>query len=180
VVEQNLEQCMRTPHVVYLASFGEIVKVGVSAKERYTKRWLEQGADCAVVAAESKNGMEARQLESLLAWHFGFKTALSTSMKIALLREPPQKSKAALEAAVAKLAKFPSLEPQAIVDLSPNYPKLECMPSLADRLAGRVIGAKGNILFLEKDGQLALNMKGCIGKYVMEKNTHPRNGFSRP
>ncbi|MCX6777980.1 MAG: DUF2797 domain-containing protein [Candidatus Micrarchaeota archaeon] len=180
VVEQNFSECMRTPHIVYLASFGGIVKVGVSGKERYPKRWLEQGADCAVVVAESKSGMEARQTESLLAWHFGFKTALTTSMKISLLRETPQKSKLALEAAVARLAKFPSLEPSEIVDLSPNYPKLNCMPSLTNQLAGRVIGAKGNILFLEKDGLLALNMKGCIGKYVMGKNGHPANGVSTP
>ncbi len=66
VSETDLQK-ISTPHIVYLAFFdGELIKVGVSHLERKTIRQLEQAAHFTLFVAETKNGIEARQIETIL------------------------------------------------------------------------------------------------------------------
>jgi hypothetical protein len=60
-------QKIANPHVVYLAFFdGELIKIGVSNSDRKTLRQLEQAAHFTLFVAETKDGIEARQIETIL------------------------------------------------------------------------------------------------------------------
>ncbi len=55
------------PHVVYLSLFDKnLIKVGVSKKERKELRQLEQGSHYTLFIAETTDGILARQIETLL------------------------------------------------------------------------------------------------------------------
>jgi hypothetical protein len=56
------EFCART-HYVYLASFGNLLKVGMTAATRLKERAIEQGADAVRPLFECHNRQEARNLE---------------------------------------------------------------------------------------------------------------------
>ena len=61
------------PHVVYLAHTGG-VKVGVTGARYRWNRWMDQGADKAVVVARTENRFDAGQMEVFLKDYFSDKT----------------------------------------------------------------------------------------------------------
>jgi hypothetical protein len=66
VSESDLQK-IAGPHVVYLALFDKnLIKVGVSKRERKELRQLEQGAHYTLFIAETSDGILARQIETLL------------------------------------------------------------------------------------------------------------------
>lgn len=62
--------CEVTPTSVYITFFGDMIKVGVSKKDRLLKRWIEQGADYASEIAVAPNGLIAREIESAVSKEF--------------------------------------------------------------------------------------------------------------
>lgn len=60
------QDCLSS-HVLYLALFGGIAKVGVTKEPRYERRMREQGAQFAGRLSVHEDGMEARKAERLLA-----------------------------------------------------------------------------------------------------------------
>ena len=161
-------ECLLGEHLIYLASFGELVKVGVTKKERINERWIEQGADFGVVVASAGDGFEARAVESLIQHQFGFRNAVRTSEKFKRLGIEKEISKKSLELAIGRITqmKFPGIEVGEVRDLSMHYPKLEEKPVLDNLLSGEVLGAKGNLLFLEREGPKVIDMKKNVGKYI--------------
>ncbi len=66
VTEGDLQK-IAGPHVVYLALFNKnLIKVGVSKKERKELRQLEQGSHYTLFVAQTPDGILARQVETLL------------------------------------------------------------------------------------------------------------------
>jgi hypothetical protein len=59
---EHPEFCRRK-HYVYLASFGNLIKVGMTSTGRLKERAIEQGADAVRPIFECRNRMEARALE---------------------------------------------------------------------------------------------------------------------
>jgi hypothetical protein len=161
------KECLLGEHYIYLASFGELVKAGVTKKERINERLIEQGADFGVVVAQAADGFTARAAEALFQHQFGFRNAVRTTEKLKLLTET-SKSEKSLKLAIEKISGFPGIEIGEVLDLSPNYPKLNEKPVLDALLSGEVLGAKGNILFIEREGVKAINMKKEIGKYLVK------------
>ncbi len=161
-------ECLLGEHLIYLASFGELVKAGVTKKERINERLVEQGADFGVVVAKARDGFEARAVEALVQHVFGFRNAVRTSEKFKLLGIEREVSKKSLELAIEKITatKFPGIGVEEIRDLSSFYPKLEQKPALDNLLEGEVLGAKGNLLFLERDGPKVIDMKKNVGRYI--------------
>ncbi|MFH1470877.1 MAG: DUF2797 domain-containing protein [Candidatus Micrarchaeota archaeon] len=161
-------ECLLGEHLIYLASFGELVKAGVTRKERIKERLIEQGADFGVVIAKAKDGFEARAVEALIQHQFGFRNAVRTSEKFKLLGAGREISKQSIEIAINKIKQnnFPGLEPLGLMDLSPFYPKLETKPVLDNLLEGEVLGARGNLLFLEREGPKVIDMKKNVGRYI--------------
>lgn len=69
-VKSIWNSCEVTRTSVYIAIFGDTMKVGVSKKDRLMKRWLEQGADHASEVAIAPNGLIAREIESAVSREF--------------------------------------------------------------------------------------------------------------
>lgn len=61
------------PHIVYLANSGD-VKVGVTRKSQIPTRWIDQGADQALIIAEMPNRYLAGIVEVALKQHVSDKT----------------------------------------------------------------------------------------------------------
>ncbi len=61
------------PHIVYLAA-SDCVKVGVTRTTQVPKRWIDQGANSAIILAETPNRYLAGVLEVELKNHFTDKT----------------------------------------------------------------------------------------------------------
>ena len=61
------------PHIVYLAA-SDVVKVGVTRKTQVPTRWIDQGANRAIVLAETPNRFVAGQIEVALKQEFTDKT----------------------------------------------------------------------------------------------------------
>ncbi len=60
-------QRIAAPHIVYLAFFdGDLIKVGVSHADRKVLRQLEQATHFTLFIAKTGNGIDARQIETIL------------------------------------------------------------------------------------------------------------------
>ncbi len=161
--------CLLGEHHVYLAAFGKIVKAGVTKKERLNDRLVEQGADLGVSIGLTSDGMEARTLEALVQHQFGFKNSLRTSEKFKLLGSDLRDSLKVLENSLAEIDGFPGIEIGKIIRLSENYPRINVKPALDDKLSGNVLGAKGKLLFLERNGLKAIDMGKAVGRYITKE-----------
>jgi hypothetical protein len=100
------------PHIVYLAAYtSKDIKVGVSTKERFRKRIVEQGALLAVTIANASNGKVARLLESKVqsGCHVPDKVKLKTRLDSFI----PNQSLDSLKDAILKARKkvFSSIAP---------------------------------------------------------------------
>jgi hypothetical protein len=149
---------------IYLASFGERVKCGVTQAGRIGERTREQGADFYAEIMRLK-GQEAYEMERLLQNHFGFCNAVQARTKLKLLgKENPQ----VLEDAIVKLE---SAEPfnEYLLD-APMPQKIEYgLPrawEVAESIDGKILCAKGALLFFENhDGPKVINMKANHGMF---------------
>lgn len=61
--------CTR-PHVVYLALYSNLIKVGMTSEKRFEERITEQGADAAAEIFVCRNRLEARTLEKEISARF--------------------------------------------------------------------------------------------------------------
>jgi hypothetical protein len=149
---------------VYLVSFGERVKCGVTHAERIKDRVKEQGADFYAEIMRFK-GQEAYEMERLLQNHFGFANAVQARTKLKLLgQENPQ----ILEDAIVKLE---SAQPfnEYLLD-APMPQKIDYgLPEkweAAENVNGKILCAKGPLLFFEDSlGAKVINIKASMGKF---------------
>jgi len=70
------------PHVLYLALFGRVAKIGVTKESRYERRIREQGAPFACVVSAFGDGLEARKAERTLSASEGLKLAVRFEEKV--------------------------------------------------------------------------------------------------
>lgn len=68
------------PHIVYLVA-SDVVKVGVTRITQMPTRWIDQGANSAIILAETPNRYEAGVLEVELKNHFSDKTNWQKMLK---------------------------------------------------------------------------------------------------
>lgn len=68
------------PHVVYLAAASG-VKVGVTRKNQVPTRWIDQGANSAIILAETPNRYEAGRIEVELKQLYSDKTSWQRMLK---------------------------------------------------------------------------------------------------
>ena len=65
------DSCMENNYFIYLASFDNILKVGISFERRILERLIEQGADFGAKIARVKDGKEVRCIEQDIRRHLG-------------------------------------------------------------------------------------------------------------
>jgi hypothetical protein len=169
--EELEEEYIHQDFSLYLASFGEnIVKCGVTKSERVEKRLKEQGADYWVELMRFDNGERAYDTEIELQNRFDLKNFVRNDVKLRLLGKP--RSKGLLERKLGQI--------RECSDYSENL--LECRIQentfdepdkyeLAYSIDGKISGAKGNLLFFEKDGGVhVVPMHKAIGRVFLLKD----------
>ena len=150
-------ECSKTPYTIYLASFGEVVKVGVSQRERLMQRWLEQGAEFACELKVVKDGLLARRLENMIGKLEGVSMTVhhrrkrSNGFRRDVLEER-------VEEIVRKFRWIPK-KPQ-LYDLTQFYPQLPEKEPLLKDLKGVSGGVRGHLLLLD-DG--IVDLKKLVG-----------------
>lgn len=162
------DDCFGNQYSVYLASFGQTIKAGISKTERLQKRWVEQGADFAVEVFERLNGQDARIIESAL-----FRTGLASRITLA--------DKIKLEKADATVLNEELQEPhikrvrdlfhknaveKPVQNLQGHYPdSLDARPT--PTLEGTVTGWKGPLLFLEQNNESRVfGLPDAVGRKI--------------
>jgi hypothetical protein len=163
------EEAKSQEYVLYLAGFGQdIVKCGVTRKERFENRMREQGADFGAIVATYLGPDEVYGAEAMLQSRFNFSNAVRLSQKLRRLEFDIGAARDNFSGAVKLVENsgaVPQFEPQ-IIDFSGFYP-LTRHPQETHAIIGEVLGAKGEILIF-KSGlgkQFAVNMRKKVGCY---------------
>lgn len=168
------ERCVM-PYVVYLALFGNVLKVGVSKSSRYPKRTIEQGADYSTIIAKAPNGFLARKIEWQIKKQFRIRDRMSFSEKIRLLCTGDDQR--VLTGTVNRILAATS-EFKQYLESEPEILDLGCHRALKDLkriplenrgsiINGRIVGAKGPILFIEDfNTHSILNVGRVIGRMI--------------
>ncbi len=171
--QQAVERCNK-PHVLYLASFAGLLKVGISSGTRFETRWMEQGADYACKTLLFESGRQARIAEAALSQELNMRSFVRGYEKIKLLIFDESGCGEALAKAVQTArSKFPEHAcTEEVCSLSRFYPPKTAFGDLkkAQSMRGEVLGCKGSLLFLKQGGQNAVfNLKDAVGRLVLEK-----------
>jgi len=161
--EDVAEQFLNRPYSIYLVAFGDLVKCGVTKRERVAERVREQGADFFVEIMRLENGKDTYEMEALLQNEYGFRNAIRNDTKLKLLgkenREPIEKALGLLKESVA-FGEF-VVEGARVEKLEYGVPSSF---EVADELEGKIIGAKGQLLFFDNGGAKVVNMKKMNGE----------------
>jgi hypothetical protein len=164
-------------HIVYLATFANILKVGVASAKRFPQRVIEQGADYATIIAQTEDGLEARRIESEIKKKFNITDKMYSRQKRELLhkKEARELGRHLITVAYADVIDTIPLEKRAeidVLDLSENYVELEQRPVIQEisdntDICGKVIGNKGNFLVLKvSNDNLMFNCYDLVGRVV--------------
>ena len=171
IEDRNLEyerEVQLQPHFVYLAKTSDI-KVGVTRHTQIPTRWIDQGADEAMVIMETPNRFIAGQIEVFLKQYLTDKTGwqkmlkgISTHKELLSVREevknliPEEFKKYWVEDSKPVQIEYPVLKyPEKIKSLN-----LEKVPKFSKKL----VGIKGQYLVFE-DGSV-FNVRNHSGYVV--------------
>jgi hypothetical protein len=154
------ENCIETNFYVYLAGFGEKVKVGVSNEKRLMERWVEQGADFAAKISYLQSGENARKLEQEISRSLKIADRIHGEEKQKMLFSDPNITIMTLMKTVAKLRSngfsHRLMQPE-IFDLRPYYrldqivfEPVAIKVKTGMELSGRVVAVKGNVFVLRR------------------------------
>jgi hypothetical protein len=166
------EFCKR-PHVLYLAFYDTLPKVGMSSTRRVERRLVEQGADAFAIIGTFPNRYRAREAEKSLSaelelpqW-YRQQTILanfSRPLDIAGMEAKYSQLKAAISSrggyaveSLRMLSGYPLELPL------PGVPNLQETPGMH---MGRLLGVKGKWLLYESRGLKALNMSDLVGRFM--------------
>jgi hypothetical protein len=177
------EFCKKSEAYVYIASFGLVkAKVGVAHKSRIPIRWIEQGANLAKRIIKG-NGIEVRRIEKQIHEETNVLAGLRTKIKLKTAwKHIDARFEANLLAETEKeiMGRFPCANycKDNVYSLQGIYsiPILRAQPiEIRIRnqisISGTILGAKGNLLFLEKSRvPYVLNLKNMLGKRIRLAN----------
>lgn len=156
-------------YCLYLAQFGsEITKCGVTRKERFEERMLEQGADLGCVIATFTGPDEVYAAEAAVQSRFMFANSVRLAQKMRLLSFDKGEARTALSSAadmVRTSGVLPDFTPE-ITDFSPRYPSVHRVQQTYSVL-GEILGAKGEILLFKSEAgrHFAVNMRQQVGSF---------------
>lgn len=164
-------------HFVYLATFANVLKVGVTSVKRWPDRVVEQGADFASVIAQTPDGLEARRIESEIKKRFNITDKMYNKYKSKLLhrKDARELGKHILQTAYADVADYIPSKMRLdldIFDLSENYTDLDTQPDVKEvldnsQIYGKVIGSKGNFIVLKSGARIEVfNGYDLVGRVL--------------
>lgn len=167
------EEAKKEEYVLYLAGFGQdIIKCGVTRKERFEERMREQGADFGCVVATYLGPDEVYGAEGALQTRFSFSNSVRIAEKMRRLvfdkgmAAGHFRDTAEMVRNSGVLAEF---SPK-IIDLSSHYPRLSS-PQQTHSILGEIVGAKGEILLFRSQAgrEFAVNMRAKTGHFFERK-----------
>ncbi|MCX8174898.1 MAG: DUF2797 domain-containing protein [Candidatus Micrarchaeota archaeon] len=166
---QLYEEAKKEEYCLYLAQFGQsITKCGVTRKERFEERMREQGADFGCIVAVFLGPDEVYQAEKMLQARFGFANAVWMVQKmqnLAFDKSAARENFSSLVETVRASGILPDFKPQ-VADFSGFYPQVR-NPRQASDIAGRLLGAKGELLFFRSPvgEDFCVNMRRKAGSF---------------
>ncbi|MEM2137655.1 MAG: DUF2797 domain-containing protein [Candidatus Anstonellaceae archaeon] len=167
------EEAKKEEYCLYLAGFGEdIVKCGVTRKERFKERMREQGADFGCIIAAFTGPDEVYGAEQSLQSRFSFNNSVRIAQKLRRLVFDKSaawenfKSQVEMVRSSGVLPDF-SAHP---LDFSSHYPRIHS-PQETGSILGEILGAKGEILLFKSEGgrEFAVNMREKVGSFFERK-----------
>lgn len=169
-------ECMRQTYYIYLATFGDILKVGISNEARLKQRLVEQGADFGVKLFKVVDGAVARREEQKIKRILGIVDRVRGDEKHKKLPSSEigiEKIKTALEI----LKKYYSIK-QEIFDLRKYYnlkPIKTQFITIEEGILikGKVVSVKGNLILMENEN-ISFNAHELIGR-ELTPNTSPKD-----
>ncbi len=162
--ESQYEKFRQQAFSVYLASFGHLVKCGVTRSARLMDRVREQGADYFVEIGKAADAETAYAIETLLQQNFALRNGLTSAQKMKLMNAD---SPARITECVSKVKESALIEDyegeMQVKKL--DYPVPQKF-SEAIQLDGEILGCKGQILFFSKSGSdFGVNMSKKAGAF---------------
>lgn len=169
------KKCMEDNFCIYLATFGPLLKVGISRDFRIKQRLVEQGADFGAILSRIKDGRIARIYEQRIKRCLGIVDRLRGYEKHPHIFSDPKVCVRNINSATDKLKKstfseifqepeiFDMREYYNLVNEKSDFLKLE--NNL--KLNGRIVCVKGSIALLENGGFHCIDCHGLIGREIL-------------
>jgi len=166
------EFCERD-HVVYLAFFGTLAKVGMTSRRRLRTRGIEQGADAIAPIFRCVNRMDARALEREVSKRFRINQELRIKKVAAQMTEPPPWER--IQSRYTRMVQRINFWRQTLeepllclegypVTSRPTQPPSRMETSGTHR--GAVLGVKGKYLIYENDGTHLLDLSDVPSRFI--------------
>ncbi len=163
------EGAKKEEYALYLAGFGEdIIKCGLTRKERFLPRMVEQGADFGCIIGSFTGPDEVYSKEAEIQSRFSFSNSVRLAQKLRRLHFDRGAASENFRSAVEMVktsGALPDFTPE-ILDLSSHYPRMKAATE-TDSILGQILGAKGEILLFksESGGEYAVNMRKKVGTH---------------
>lgn len=173
--EEHCFLCQRE-HVVYLAFYGNLPKVGMTSGNRIDTRVREQGADGCFVIQRRPNRAAARRTEQLVAMLHGVPEYRRHHEILPQLTRPVDRARISERAEQWRARLAERFDVEAYLDI--EHPMAQVLPATPHRVApegrhaGCALGAKGRYLFYEGLAPLgkavhALKLGELVGRTVV-------------
>lgn len=174
------DHCDTTLTSVYLVTFGNQIKVGVSKKDRLLKRWIEQGAELAAEVALLPNGLKGRAVEEAVSNEFLVTKGIQLKMKLSRVAENMNDimNKNEFSNVITRVSEWiskkygqESVGECQIKDLNSHYNTVKGATRLDTNsnvsLKGKFVGMKGPIFLITSFGQyFFFDMRNLRGRKI--------------
>ncbi len=162
-------KCMKETYYVYLATFGNILKVGISIEHRVRQRLVEQGADFGVRLFKITDGALARRHEQRIKKILKIVDRVNgreKHMNLYVDEEIPVRN---ISNAIEKLRKYYEID-QKICDLRKYYNLKKIRTRFVKVkegtvIRGKVVSVKGNLIIMENPN-ISINAHELIGREI--------------
>ena len=165
--------CTR-PHVVYLALYSNLIKVGMTSERRFKQRITEQGADAASMIFKCENRLEARKLEKEVSERFKIPQDIKPGILMKQWVSAPsmQQMQNVYSTYLQKIScwRKPLNNELAAFDKYPISVRPKSPPKIVrceGRHTGEVMGIKGRFLvYSTAKGARALDLSDLVGRTI--------------
>lgn len=169
------EFCSR-PHMLYVAFYDKMVKVGMTSTRRMEKRLVEQGADAYAIIGTFPNRLEAREAEKRLSSELHLAQWIRQQTVLSNFSRPLDTDgiREAYEGLGRVLGEAHglSVEPLRMLAGYPLELPLPAVPALRETPGvhvGRFVGVKGKWLIYDSGQLSALNLSDLPGRFIADE-----------
>lgn len=169
------KKCMESVYSLYIASFGPLIKVGISHEFRLKQRLVEQGADFGAKIATMQDGRMIRVYEQRIRRFLGITDRVMGKQKHSNLISDPKECIKGINSSIKKLSSshFSNIirEPE-IYDMRAYYNLVSSLPSFESvdagmKIDGKVVCVKGNMIVVENGSQKCIDGHALIGREIV-------------